>query len=203
MAAAGRTATKMISSGPRYPPRTNAPIDSTVAMTAFVSGLSRWYGDGVGGARLARKCGIVRGQGRGVGGELAAPADVDGSIGGPRYASASPTACSPWGNRATNRRLSAPTIANTMKNVRVLSIGSDSRPCFRTASWSVRAGLLERGDEDVRAAAGHAAEDDGGDRRRDDRGHDPANQPRDEDVGGAEVAFDEQQGEQTDERADQ
>jgi hypothetical protein len=40
MAAAGRTARPMIANGPRYPPTTNAPIDSTVAMTAFVSGLS-------------------------------------------------------------------------------------------------------------------------------------------------------------------
>ena len=53
-AAAGSIARKMIASGPMYPPRTNAPIDSTVAMTAFVSGFRRWYGDGVAGARLAR-----------------------------------------------------------------------------------------------------------------------------------------------------
>src|SRR5690349_19224135 len=33
---------------------TKAPSDSTVAATALVSGLRRWYGLGVGGARLAR-----------------------------------------------------------------------------------------------------------------------------------------------------
>jgi hypothetical protein len=31
----------MIAIGPTYPPSTNAPIELTVAMTAFVSGLSR------------------------------------------------------------------------------------------------------------------------------------------------------------------
>ena len=30
-------------------------MDSTVAATAFVSGFSRWYDEGVAGARLARK----------------------------------------------------------------------------------------------------------------------------------------------------
>ena len=39
--AAGRTARAMIASGPRYPPMTKAPSDSTVARTAFVSGFSR------------------------------------------------------------------------------------------------------------------------------------------------------------------
>jgi hypothetical protein len=34
---------------------TNAPSDSTVANTAFVSGFRRWYGDGAGGASAARK----------------------------------------------------------------------------------------------------------------------------------------------------
>ena len=52
-------------------------------------------------------------------------------------ASASPTACSPCGKRATNRRLSAPRIANTTKNVSVLSIGSDRRPCWSTAELQV------------------------------------------------------------------
>ena len=112
--------------------------------------------------------------------------------------SASPTACSPCGKRATNRRLSAPRIANTTKNVSVLSIGSDSRPCLRTADLEVVAGLLEGGDEEVRAGAGDAAEDDGRDRRRDDRRDDPADEPGDEDVRGAEVAPDEQEGEQPD-----
>ena len=32
----------MIAIGPMYPPRTNAPIEPTVPMTAFVSGLNRW-----------------------------------------------------------------------------------------------------------------------------------------------------------------
>jgi hypothetical protein len=41
MTAAGRTATPMIASGPRYPPTTNAPMDPTVAATAFVSGFRR------------------------------------------------------------------------------------------------------------------------------------------------------------------
>jgi hypothetical protein len=40
--AAGRIARAMIASGPRYPPMTNAPSDSTVARTALVSGFSRW-----------------------------------------------------------------------------------------------------------------------------------------------------------------
>lgn len=40
--AAGRIVRPMIASGPRYPPRTNAPSDWTVAATAFVSGLRRW-----------------------------------------------------------------------------------------------------------------------------------------------------------------
>jgi hypothetical protein len=31
----------MIAIGPTYPPRTKAPIEPTVAMTAFVSGFSR------------------------------------------------------------------------------------------------------------------------------------------------------------------
>src|SRR6185369_4256125 len=52
---------------------------------------------------------------------------------GRRYAPSSPTAASPCGNRATKRRLSAPRMANTTKYVRVLSIGSDSRPCLSTA----------------------------------------------------------------------
>jgi len=30
-----------MTTGPKYPPRTNAPMEATVAMTAFVSGLSR------------------------------------------------------------------------------------------------------------------------------------------------------------------
>jgi hypothetical protein len=38
----GRIAIAMIASGPMYPPMTNAPIDATVAATAFVSGLRRW-----------------------------------------------------------------------------------------------------------------------------------------------------------------
>ena len=42
----------------------------------------------------------------------------------------------------------------------------------------VGAGLLERGDQEVRAGAGHAAEDERGDRRRDDRRDDPADQRR-------------------------
>ena len=40
--AAGRIVRPMIASGPRYPPRTKAPSDWTVAATAFVSGLRRW-----------------------------------------------------------------------------------------------------------------------------------------------------------------
>ena len=39
-AAQARTMT-MIAIGPAYPPRTNAPTDATVAMTAFVVGFSR------------------------------------------------------------------------------------------------------------------------------------------------------------------
>jgi hypothetical protein len=39
--AAGRIARPMIASGPRYPPMTKAPSDSTVAATAFVSGFRR------------------------------------------------------------------------------------------------------------------------------------------------------------------
>ncbi|MEA2550125.1 MAG: hypothetical protein QOE42_2723 [Chloroflexota bacterium] len=38
---------------------TKAPIEPTVAATAFVSGLSRWYGDGAAGARPARKAASV------------------------------------------------------------------------------------------------------------------------------------------------
>jgi hypothetical protein len=41
-AAVGRIARAMIASGPRKPPSANAPSDSTVAATAFVSGLRRW-----------------------------------------------------------------------------------------------------------------------------------------------------------------
>jgi hypothetical protein len=41
MNAAGRIARAMIAIGPRYPPMTKAPSDSTVAATAFVSGFSR------------------------------------------------------------------------------------------------------------------------------------------------------------------
>jgi hypothetical protein len=39
--AAGKTVSRMIASGPRYPPMMNAPIDWTVAATALVSGLRR------------------------------------------------------------------------------------------------------------------------------------------------------------------
>jgi len=41
IAALGRMTKKMRMSGPTYPPRTNAPTDSTVAATAFVSGFRR------------------------------------------------------------------------------------------------------------------------------------------------------------------
>jgi hypothetical protein len=40
--AAGRIVSRMIASGPMYPPTTNAPSDWAVAPTAFVSGLRRW-----------------------------------------------------------------------------------------------------------------------------------------------------------------
>ncbi len=36
----------MIAIGPMYPPRMNAPIDPPVAITALVSGLSRWIRSG-------------------------------------------------------------------------------------------------------------------------------------------------------------
>src|SRR4029079_11378872 len=52
---------------------------------------------------------------------------------GRRYAPSIPIAISPCGKRAEKRRLSAPRIAKTMKNVSVLSIGSDNSPCLRTA----------------------------------------------------------------------
>jgi hypothetical protein len=40
--AAGRIVSRMIASGPAYPPMTNAPRVWAVAVTAFVSGLRRW-----------------------------------------------------------------------------------------------------------------------------------------------------------------
>ena len=84
---------------------------------------------------------------------------------------------SPCGNRATNRRLRAPRIANTMKNVSVLSIGSDSSPCFRTAVPRSSPACWNAATRKSVPRAGHAAEDDGGDRRGDDRRHDPADSP--------------------------
>ena len=94
-------------------------------------------------------------------------------------------------------------MAKTTKKVSVLSIGSDSRPCWRTAVREVRAGLLEGRHEEVRARAGDAAEDDGRDRGRDDRRDDAADQPGHEDVGRAQVAPHEQQGEQPDDGGDE
>ena len=64
----------------------------------------------------------------------------------------------------------------------------------------IGAGLLERGDEEVRAGTGHATEDDGRDRRRDDRRHDPADEARDRHVGDADVAADDEQDDEPDDR---
>ena len=66
----------------------------------------------------------------------------------------------------------------------------------------VGAGLLEGGDEEVRPGTGHAAEDDGRDRRRDDRRHDPADEPGDRHVGDADVAADDEQDDEADDRRD-
>jgi hypothetical protein len=72
--AAGRMATPMMARGPRYPPMTNAPSDSTVARTALVSGLRRWYGDGAAGASRARNAASS-------GVRSTAPPEIAGSIG--------------------------------------------------------------------------------------------------------------------------
>ena len=61
-------------------------------------------------------------------------------------------------------------------------------------------GLLERGHEEIRAGPGHAAEHDGRDRGRDDRRDDADDQPRDGDVGDPDIATDEEQHEQSDDR---
>src|SRR5829696_1125010 len=49
------------------------------------------------------------------------------------YSASSPSAFSPCGNRATNRRDRVWSRTKTMRNVNVLSIGSEMSPCWRTA----------------------------------------------------------------------
>jgi hypothetical protein len=88
---------------------TNAPSDSAVAATAFVSGFSRWYALGLAGASEARNAesSALRAVRAAGASSSARPGSVDGSIGGllagkgRGHASASPTACSPCGKRAT------------------------------------------------------------------------------------------------------
>ena len=93
-------------------------------------------------------------------------------------------------------------ITKTMKNSIVLSIGSESRPCWRTAVWRSEPACWKAATRRSVPEPGHAAEDDGRDRRRDDRRQDAAEQPADGHVGDTEVASHEQQRDQADDGAD-
>ena len=99
-----------------------------------------------------------------------------------------------------NRRDNVWSNTNTTKKADGSSIGSDRRPCWWTAVD--RSDVLERGHEEVRPGARHAAEDAGGDRRGDDRGDDPAHEPGDGHEGDTEVASDDQQADESDDRPD-
>jgi hypothetical protein len=51
-------------------------------MTAFVSGFRWWYGDGVGGARLARKAASAAGRAAAPADSCSAPPETEGSMNG-------------------------------------------------------------------------------------------------------------------------
>ena len=96
-------------------------------MTAFVSGFSRWYAEGVAGARLATNAASSGERDAAPSGTGTAPLVNAGSIGRLPQASASPTACSPWGNLATKRRLSAPSRRRAPKQRLRVHIARNAR----------------------------------------------------------------------------
>ena len=161
---AGTSTIAMMAIGPMIGASTNAPIEPMVAMTALVSGLSRWQPLGAARNEPVGRARGPRGQGR-------RPGD-------PRrrcrpYAPSSRSPAHPAGRAM---RHSVCRMTNTMKNSKVLSIGSEIRPCW-DRGLQVVAGLLERRHQEVGAGAGHAAEDDGRGRRRDDRADDAGRRP--------------------------
>ena len=167
----------MSTSGPIYPPRANAPTDPTVAMTSLVSGLRRWYGLGVGGTSRAMRAGSSGSRSS----ARIARDDVAASTPPPRRR---PSTLREAGDEATRQRLQQDEHHEERHGL-VDRVGQQT--LLQDRGGQVRAGLLERRDEEVRAGARDPAEDAGGDRCRDEGRHDPADQAGDGHIRHAEI----------------
>ena len=118
------------------------------------------------------------------------------------YSASRPNAFSPCGNRATNRRDRVWSRTKTMKNVSVLSIGSERSPCWRTAVWRSEPACWKAATRRSVPDPVTPPKTTGRDRRRDDRRHDPADEPGDRHIGDADVAADDEQDDEPDDRRD-
>ena len=179
------TATATRTPGPISPPRTTAAMAVTVARRALVSGLSRWTALGPG---RPRKSGTPRSAAGMTSLRRALPATHP-----PR-----PRAVGLLEQRLALREAGLHAPRHRGEDEVDDEEGRDLVDRVADQALAERRGadvgsrLAERGDEEVGARAGHAAEEVGADRRADDRRHDPGEQPGDDDVRGGQVATDEE-----------